>query len=216
MATRINLSRKKWLYKKNYITQQKFGLLFCVLSVSIFTHAQNAYWPNQSMNMVYNASYKQNIGKGHSKTVLSLFQNADRNRDKKISREELQWYQDMLVRTFAYKNNELALTPDQFINQGGGDCEDFAIMTCCMLNYHGVIAYIANFGRVTVNKHSLRMVKITKPVPPGFLYYELDYVVPKGIYIPVDYDTIGGLEAIDRRWKIASMSIPKEMYGKYW
>lgn len=188
------------------------GIVWSALSIS-----QNFYgYQTNQMKMVYDTTLKSNIGVGHSQRVLNIFKSADKNRNGYISQSELQSFQNWLVGTYKYKANETALRPDDFLSQGGGDCEDFAIMTCCMLNYHGIVAYIANYGRVTINKHALCLVQIKKPVPAGFIYYEMQYYVPEGIYIPIDYDTIGGLEAIDRRWKIASISIPKEMYGKYW
>ena len=172
-----------------------------------------------STNLIcaYDISIINNIGDDHSQRVILLFQQADRNNDKKISLDELQIFQNWLVNSYKYKNNETALTPDDFITQGGGDCEDFAIMTCCMLNYHGVVAYVAGFGKVTVNKHAVCLLKIKEPIPPGFLYYTINYWnVPDGYYTPIDYEKIGGLKAIDRRWKIARINKPVDMFGKYW
>lgn len=152
----------------------------------------------------------------YSEKVINIFKSADCNRNGNISLNELQIFQNWLVRSYSYKENEKALTPDEFLVQKGGDCEDFAIMTCCMLNYFGHTAFIASYGRVTVNKHALCLLKINTPVPPGCIYYELNgYWAPKGTYIPIDYELIGGLKAIDRRWKIASIHKPKDIFGKY-
>ena len=174
----------------------------------------NFYSPR--LNVGYNKQVIENIGY-HSQKVLDIFKSADSNNDHKISLSELQSFQNWLVQRFKYKENETALRPDDFIAQGGGDCEDFSIMTCCMLNYHGIVAYVAGFGRVTTNKHAVCILQIREPVPPGFLYYTLEYWnVPDGFYTPIDYNTVGGLEAIDRRWKIANINKPVDMYGKYW
>jgi hypothetical protein len=175
------------------------------------------YKNNAVPQFMYAGQVKNNIGCDFSDRVLHLFHKADRNKDKKISTRELQVFQHQLVQNFRYKHNETALHPNDFVAQGGGDCEDFALMTTCMLNYYGVVAYVASFGRVTTNKHSLCMVKTQKPVPPGYLYYTLNgWGVPKGTYIPVDYEKIGGLKAIDRRWKIARMVKPIDIYGLFW
>jgi len=174
----------------------------------------NFYSPR--LHVIYNKQAIENIGY-HSQKVIDIFKSADANGDHKISLSELQSFQNRLVRRFDYKQNETALHPDDFIAQGGGDCEDFSIMTCCMLNYHGVVAYVAGFGRVTTNKHAVCMVQIKKPVPPGFLYYTLNHWnVPDGLYTPIDYEKVGGLKAIDRRWKIARMNKPVDMYDKFW
>lgn len=171
---------------------------------------------SSGLKVVYNNQVTENMGE-HSQKVMEVFKDADSNQDQKISLGELQRFQHWLVRNFDYKENNTALRPDDFLARGGGDCEDFAIMTCCMLNYHGIVAYVAGFGRVTTNKHAVCMVQIKKPVPPGFLYYTLNHWnVPDGLYTPIDYEKVGGLKAIDRRWKIARMNKPVDMYDKFW
>lgn len=164
----------------------------------------------------YNNSVNQNIGNNISEKTLTIFRNADLNGDGNISVNELQRFQNWLMHNFKYKSNSTALHPDDFIAQGGGDCEDFAIMTTCMLNYHGVVAYVAGFGRVTVNKHALVIVQVTNNTLPGYLFYTLrGWGIPAGYYIPIDYQKIGGLKAIDRRWKIARINKPVSIYGVY-
>ena len=195
--------------------------LIILVLVSCHTDGQsNNYLYNNfystQLEVVYNNRIIENIGY-HSQKVIEIFKNADSNNDHKISLNELQRFQNFLVHRFDYKENETALRPDDFIAQGGGDCEDFAIMTCCMLNYHRVVAFVAGYGRVTVNKHAVCLMQIKEPVPPGFLYYTMEsWNIPDGLYTPIDYDKIGGLKAIDRRWKIARINKPVDMFGKYW
>lgn len=202
--------------------KKQFVFIFLLLVTQVKSQTNNYkrfynHYSTRGLEMVYNKSIKSNIGMNNSDKVLKIFKNADSNSDGKISQFELQNYQNWLIENFKYKHNETALCPDDFIKQGGGDCEDFAIMTCCMLNYHNIVAYIANFGRVTVHKHAVCMAEIKKPVPPGMLYYTIQYSsIPNGIYIPIDYEKIGGLTAIDRRWKISFMSLPKNMFGLSW
>jgi hypothetical protein len=171
---------------------------------------------SSALQFVYSSIVKDNIGDSISERTLKVFHNADSNGDGKISVNELQSYQNWLKRSFKYKENSTALNPDDFIKQGGGDCEDFAIITTCMLNYRGVVAYVAGFGRVTVNKHAVCIVQVTSDKVPGYLYYTLSgWGNPSGIYIPVDYEKVGGLSAIDRRWKIARINKPVRIYGVY-
>lgn len=184
------------------------------LSINAIAQKFNNYYGNPSPRFVCDVSVKQNIGDNISQRTLKIFQDADVNKDAKISVAELQRFQNWLMRNFKYQNNSTALHPDDFIAQKGGDCEDFAIMTTCMLNYHGVVAYVAGFGRVTVNKHALVIVQVAGNTAPGYLFYTLkNWQIPHGYYIPVDYDNVGGLEAIDRRWKIARINTPKAIYG---
>ncbi len=168
------------------------------------------------ISFVYDSEAKLNIGDNISERTLEIFRKADSNGDGKISVAELQTFQNWLKMKFKYKENKTALHPDDFIAQGGGDCEDFAIMTTCMLNYHGVVAFVAGFGKVTKNKHALCIVKVTSDNAPGYLFYTLrGWGIPAGIYIPVDYEKVGGLSAIDRRWKIARINRPYGIYGRY-
>jgi len=170
----------------------------------------------QELQFVYSNTVKGNTGENISEGTLQIFRNADSNRDGKISVAELRNFQRWLKRSFRYKENATALHPDDFVAQGGGDCEDFAIMTTCMLNYHGVVAYVAMFGRVTVNKHAVCIAQVTTSKTPGYLYYTLNgWGIPSGTYIPIDYEKVGGLSGIDRRWKIARVYKPFTIYGVY-
>lgn len=151
-----------------------------------------------------------------SGAVIKFFLTADWNKDGKLSWVEIQNFQYGMKQKFSYKKNKTALTPDEFFKQGGGDCEDWAIFTCKMLQHFGFVAYIACYGRVTVNKHALCLVKVNGQVPAGFMWYDFKRSsIPDGKYIPIDYEVVGGLSAIDRRWKIARICEPEEMYGRY-
>jgi hypothetical protein len=196
-----------------------FSLSFFLIALN--TIAQNYINPYSSSyyaapQFVYSSDIREHIGDSICERTLKIFRNADSNGDGKISVGELQSFQNWLKRNYKYKSNSTALHPDDFIAQGGGDCEDFAIMTTCMLNYHGVVAYVAGFGRVTVNKHAVCIVQVTSNKVSGYLYYTLEgWGIPSGYYIPVDYEKVGGLSAIDRRWKIARINKPERIYGVY-
>ncbi len=193
-------------------------LLLTATNLLISTTLLGQYYGHKSNSptFVYDAEVKGNIGDSLSQRVIKIFRNADSNNDGRISVDELKSFQHWLVGNYKYKSNTTALHPNVFLAQGGGDCEDFAIMTTCMLNFHGVVAYVAGFGRVTVNKHAVCIVQVTNDEEPGYLFYTLEgWGIPAGIYIPVDYETVGGLNAIDRRWKIARINIPVNIYGVY-
>ena len=193
-------------------------LLLTVTNLLISTTILGQYYgyKSSSPTFVYDAEVKGNIGDSLSQRVTKIFRNADSNNDGRISVDELKFFQSWLVGTYKYKENSTAFHPDDFLTQGGGDCEDFAIITTCMLNFHGVVAYVAGFGRVTVNKHAVCIVEVTNDNALGYLFYTLQgWGIPSGIYIPVDYETVGGFSTIDRRWKIARISTPVNIYGVY-
>ncbi len=194
----------------------RLALVLIVLNFVGGLSLYGQYYGNIGPKFVYNEEVKLHIGEDFSERAIQIFRNADSNGDGKISVSELQTFQYWLKKNFTYKSNSTALHPDDFLKEGGGDCEDFAIMTTCMLNYHGVVAYVAGFGRVTVYKHAVAIVQVTSNKAPGYLFYTLSgWGIPSGIYIPVDYEKVGGLSAIDRRWKIARINIPVRIYGVY-
>ena len=158
---------------------------------------------------IYSVSYCK-----YCSNLEEVFKSADKNKDGTIDIPELRSFQRWLMSNYEYKTNTLAIPPNSFVLQGGGDCEDFAAMTCCMLNSYGIVAYVATFGKVTVNKHAVCMVKVNRNSYPGMLIYRIYgwYSCPDGYYLPVDYNKVGGLSAIDRRWKIASMNTPNSIF----
>ncbi len=70
---------------------------------------------------------------------------ADTDRDGYLSWAELEAFQRALHREFRYLSNATALRPDEFQAQGGGDCEDWALMSCGLLRYWGWTAYVGSF-----------------------------------------------------------------------
>jgi len=114
--------------------------------------------------------------------------------------EELEAFQAKLDREFRYLNNETALRPDQFVAQGGGDCEDWALMACGLLRYWGWECYIGCYA------------------PPGgqeaHAVWCAPAAAPPGQYVPVDYEVVGGLsEATGRHYRLTRLFEPEELYG---
>ena len=146
--------------------------------------------------------------------ILAMYEKADTNRNGKLDWEELQTFTSWLVAHYKYKSNEPALWPQEFLDQGGGDCEDWAGVTAGLCLYWGREAYIAAFGKVTKNKHALVLVRSDSQASPYWLkYYKLSSFDPKDEFIPVDYDSVGHLAAIDRRWKISHIYTPQQVWG---
>ncbi|MFN0050167.1 MAG: transglutaminase domain-containing protein [Cytophagales bacterium] len=160
------------------------------------------------------ASYSPSI------KIIKWYQNADLNKNNKLEVFELQQFQNDLCKRYKYKNNVVALNPDQFINQGRGDCEDFAIITCNLLRFYGETAYVASFGKYSkFGGHCLCFWKVKGKVPSYATNWYKMYnrkTRSNDTYIPIDYQKVGGLTAIDGRFKPYRLSDPEEMYGKVW
>jgi hypothetical protein len=146
---------------------------------------------------------------------------ADTDRDGGLSWAELEAFQYQLHREFRYLSNPTALRPDQFLAQGGGDCEDWALMTCGLLRYWGWTCYVGSFeppgGR---EGHAVCLVRGEhRPVRYG--YYTVTQAltwngeaVPPGDYVPVDYEVVGGLSnAVGENWRLESFFRPEKIYG---
>lgn len=184
------------------------SLMLITLCVSAQNYNSNYYY-NTGPQFVYDNSVKGHISSNISDRTLQYYKDADANGDGRISVQELQAFQNWLKRNFEYVEYSNARHPDDFIASGGGNCVGFSTMTTSMLNYHGVVAYVAGFGRVTTNKHALTIIQVKDKKASGYLFYTIrGWGIPAGYYIPVDYTKVGGLSAIDRRWKIARVFKP--------
>lgn len=153
----------------------------------------------------------------------AIYAAADYDRNGQLSWREVQIFQNWMRTRFEYRANERALRPDVFLEEGGGDCEDWALFTCGMLRYWGWDAYLGTAGpqhrRRNSIGHAFTFIK-TDEVPGGFEWFELysggwGFHVPAGKYVPVDYEVVGGYSsAVRRRWVIDGISSPESNYGK--
>jgi hypothetical protein len=153
--------------------------------------------------------------------VISRYASADTDYDGGLTWDELRLFQRRLVAEFPYRTNAVAYSPTDFVSHGSGDCEDFALFTCGLLRFWGLECYL---GSLQVDGyaigHAIALVPVTE-VPRGFSYYEIDasFVagspgVPPGIYVPVDYDHVGGLSnAVGPGWTLRWMRVPETAYG---
>lgn len=63
------------------------------------------------------------------RTPADLYARADLDGDGALCWKEIRAFQKRVVYTFEYQENRTALSPEEFIRNGGGDCEDFALFT---------------------------------------------------------------------------------------
>ncbi len=146
--------------------------------------------------------------------VVNLFAAADGNQDGEISWEEVQRFQTALDRTYRYESNPTALRPDEFMAAGGGDCEDWALMTAGMLRFWDVPVFIGSLSSST-GIHAVALVP-TARVPPGAMTIDIPAggSLRAGSYVPIDYANVGRLSnAVARKFTVTRIWVPEEIYG---
>lgn len=154
--------------------------------------------------------------------VLDLYLSADTDGSGKLSFTELQAFQDELYRRYRYISNDYALSPDQFLDEGGGDCEDWALFTAGLLRYWGWKPYIGSLasGPGAIG-HAVCLSYEEGRIPPGSTTFTLRGMktlagtpIPDGVYLPIDYQFVGRLSnAVGPGDKLRTVYIPEECYG---
>jgi hypothetical protein len=146
--------------------------------------------------------------------LLELFLKADENYDAELSWGELAHFQDRLFRTYAYKSNGYALHPEEFLRSGGGDCEDWALLTAALLRYWNVSSWIASVDS-EAGSHAVVFIRYAKwmgnvtritvePSPTG----------QAETYVPIDYSHVGGFSnAVRGSFRITDIWEPERIYG---
>lgn len=105
-------------------------------------------------------------------------------------------------------HNDIALPPEEFLKRGGGDCEDWAILTCDMLAYWGEEAYVAVIDSPSgMSDHAIVLWKVDDPLDMDYYLLEDNYItditnhyISHGYYLPIDYDLMGGVAYSDSIW----------------
>ena len=146
--------------------------------------------------------------------VVDLFEGADGNRDGEVSWEEIQRFQTALDRNYRYELNPTALRPDEFMAAGGGDCEDWALMTAGMLRFWDIPVFIGSLSSSS-GHHAVALVPTTQ-IPPGATTIEVPAggSLRAGSYVPIDYAHVGRLSnAVARRFTVERVWVPEEIYG---
>ena len=160
-----------------------------------------------------------------STELLELYCCADTNYDNILSWQEIDGFQRRINRLFSYIHNDTALTPVEFLAQGGGDCEDWSIFTCGMLRFWDYTAYVGIVdGGDGDGLHAIALFyKKTPPANRSYRYYKLDsaysfqqMILPAGCYLPIDYNHAGSFSNASRPDSpLRDVYVPEEIYGRY-
>ena len=154
-------------------------------------------------------------------TLEATYAEADLDASGSLSWSELAAFQMGLKAHYRYLSNDVALRPDQFVAQGGGDCDDWALFACGLLRYWGWETYVGSFAPPDQgNGHALCLVRLDE-TPSRFTYYTVPEgcvlssgPVAAGYYVPIDYDVVGGItNAMGKNWKLRSVYVPEAIYG---
>lgn len=153
----------------------------------------------------------------YNKNLLNLYASADTDGSGDLSFYELEQFQRRLVLGYSYIMNSTALTPEEFLIRGGGDCEDWSIVTAGLLRFWDVPAYVGALSPQTGGiGHAICLIKLDQ-IPEGYTYYEItaSYGLD-GLYIPVDYESVGTLSAsLFNNWALTDIYTPEEIYGAW-
>ncbi len=157
-----------------------------------------------------------------SSRLEAIYRGADRDGDDALEWEELAAFQSWLDRTYAYRSNVLALRPDQFLAQGGGDCEDWALFCCGLLRFWGWDPFVGSFApSEQAIGHAVCLVRVSACLPRFRAWtVETDgilggYAVEAGTYVPVDYEKVGDLtNAVGEDWRLRVIWKPEAIYGE--
>ena len=154
-------------------------------------------------------------------SMLELFANADTDRSGTLGWPELAAFQQRLMRSHRYRTNRYALHPVDFMNAGGGDCEDFSLMTVLLARFWGWDAYVACFFDRR-SGHAIAMVRSPGGVPRHYQSFTLQGIetlhgdhVASGRYVPVDYEHVGSYSTALRAGMVMQYIMsPERMYGE--
>lgn len=152
--------------------------------------------------------------------LLTVYAAADTDGDGGLSWRELEVFQELVFGTFIYADNPRALSPDEFLSAGEGDCDDFALFTAGLVRFWGGLPYIGVIrgGDRTIGHAVCLVYTPDEPEYPVFwtndgsaVYPGID--LPAGYFVPVDYEYVGSLSnAVSEGWTLAEIMIPEEIY----
>ena len=153
----------------------------------------------------------------------SMYANADRDNNFKLSWREIQKFQNSLRYKYKYRNNNKALHPDEFISRGAGDCEDWPLMTGGLLTYWGHKSYIVIFsspGNKSAHAVCFLYTAFKQPdyhtsiyLTDTARYKAFNKNVRPNYYIPIDYNVVGGYSRVmGRNWRLIYIDTPNKIY----
>ena len=154
------------------------------------------------------------------KKLLAIYTDADSDTNGLLSWQEIRSFQMKINRTFQYIRNETALSPHRFLQEGGGDCEDWALFMAGLLRFWNYEAYIGSVN-FKDKYHAITIVKV-KELPCNSRGYRITRAVlesgellPMGVYTYIDYYRVGRLtRASGRKPQLIRISSPEWYYGK--
>lgn len=158
----------------------------------------------------------------HDSRLEAIYAAADTDGNGHLSWQEIVSFQKTIYLIFTYQANSTALRPDQFLDQRGGDCEDWALFTAGLLHYWGWNAEIATFSSINRGPgHAMTFVRVAHPIP-GLGSYIIDPAhasasrsLRAGTYIPIDYNAVGSLSnAVESGDYLTGLYDPESLYGK--
>jgi hypothetical protein len=157
-----------------------------------------------------------------SEQLLQRYAAADRDGNGHLSWSEVAEFQQATARRFRYQHNALALRPDRFLSRGGGDCEDFALYTCGMLQYWGWNCKVATLVPPDGGQgHAVAFVWSARPISGyGSLRIREGTLaggmrIKPGYWIPIDYEAVGSFTAaVGGDWRLSGVMEPVPLYGR--
>lgn len=169
-------------------------------------------------------SFSSNTGID-DRILFQVYEDADTNGDQRLNWSELVAFQRWVYGSFRYQFNDTALRPDQFGVSGGGDCEDYSLYTCGLLQYWGIECYVGVFAdapSVSANSHAVALVPVGLfPDTPATVitihidstYHSASTAVGRTV-IPIDYDAVGHFtNATPNPRYLIRVYVPKDIYG---
>ena len=118
-------------------------------------------------------------------------------------------------------SNQIVLRPDEFLAEGGEDCEDWSLVTAGLLRFWGWECYVGSIGSPdNAESHAVCLVRMNSK-PSAYSYYEFEdsallggMRVRAGYYVPIDYEHVGSLSnAVGRGWRLRYIREPVGIYG---
>lgn len=155
-------------------------------------------------------------------TLADVYRQADLNRSGKLSYYEVMQFQEWVERTFRYAENATVLRPEEFLAEGQGDCDDFAVFTAGMLRFYRWEAYVGRIYNGNPREgHAVCLAYEAGTFPSELKAFRVtpqDRVpgAKAGAYVPIDYGTVGNLaESPYKHGILVEVYVPEELYGLY-
>jgi len=154
--------------------------------------------------------------------LIARYLAADTDNNGKLSYRELENFAKNMQTYVTYKSNDIALRPDIFLAEGGGDCEDFALYVAGLLRFWGWQPYIACFDPPVGSGHAVCFsYEGSGGFPKSYNWYTLSgkktwdgTLLPDGKYIPIDFEYVGKLSnAVGEGWELRHIFIPEKIWG---